>query len=97
MPISCAKGNKIGERITIFGVVSITHPATIKIRIMARISRFLLSINDVTVVTKVCGISNIARTWDSGKDIAIMGNITPFIFAELINILGKSRQLIVRW
>ena len=52
IPMLSASGFKIGARITIFGVASITHPAITKITIINRINNVGSLVNEVTEATK---------------------------------------------
>ena len=46
-PISCARGRRIGDKITMFGVVSMTHPATIRIPMMIKVKITGSSVKEV--------------------------------------------------
>ena len=97
MPISWARGSMIGARITIFGVVSMTQPAMIRMKIIIRMMTVSLSVIEVIAYTNPCGTSSAARVCANGKENAMIGTITPLTLAELANILGKSASVIVRW
>ena len=95
MPISSASGLSSGARITMFGVVSITQPAAIRIAIISRISSVGSSVSEVTAATKPCGTPSAAMVCASGSEKAMIGRITPFTLADDTIIAGKSDSLSV--
>ena len=93
MPILSASGLRIGARMTMLGVVSMTQPAAIRIPIISRIRIHGSSVSPVTAVTKPCGTPMIASASAKGAEKAMIGRITPFTLAELTSIAGKSESL----
>ena len=73
-----------------FGVVSMTQPAAIKMPIISKINIHGSSVRPVTEVTNPCGTPMMASASASGAENAMIGRMTPFTLAELINIGGKS-------
>ena len=78
-----------------FGVVSITHPAAIRMPIIIRINSQGSSVSDVTEVTKPCGTPMIANASARGAEKAMIGRMIPLTLAELISIAGKSASFSV--
>ena len=72
------------------GVVSMTQPAAIRMKIIIRMITVGSSLREVTAPTKPCGTPMIASACASGSENAMIGRMTPTTLAELSSIDGKS-------
>ena len=97
IPISSARGNNNGPRITILGAASINAPAitkTLSITAIKKIGSDEISVKFATICCGICISDNACAT---GNESAIIGTIIPFTFTEESNIFGISLSDIDFW
>ena len=97
IPASSASGSSSGARMTMLGVVSITQPASTRMPIIIRIISQGASVTPLIPLTRVWGISRLARLCASGRDTAMIGTMTPHTRAELSSMRGMSPSVRRPW
>ena len=85
MPISRASGSRIGDRMTMFGVVSMMQPAATRTAIMIRTIRTGSVVSDVVAYTMLWGTLSAASVWASGREMAMIGRIAQGTAAAAAN------------